>query len=318
MSKPILVGYDPRGQDHAPVLFGVAMGRVTGAPVIVAAVQGGDPPVMPISAGQTLPYGVVTREEDLLDDCTQELEHLESEIRAPGVRVECRRLTSSSAARALHDEAHRIEAGMLVVGSSRHGKVGRVLLGSTADRLMHGAPCPVAVVPNGWTDRGELRTVAVGFVDTKEGHEALRAASQLAQLRGATLRVVTAVRVGVNVYGEAETPVEARPDGDLEGDYLRRVEQHVREALGRLPGDVGIEVTTLVGDAADALIRVSQDVDLLVIGSRGYGPLRAVAVGGVSRRVADEAHCPVIVLPRGVEASLDALLADAPGAAAAT
>jgi hypothetical protein len=55
------------------------------------------------------------------------------------------------------------------------------------------------------------------------------------------------------------------------------------------------------------LIDMSQHVDLLVCGSRGYGPARAVLLGGVSRRVAAEASCPVIVLPRGVKAPLDAL-----------
>jgi nucleotide-binding universal stress UspA family protein len=44
-----------------------------------------------------------------------------------------------------------------------------------------------------------------------------------------------------------------------------------------------------------------------VCGSRGYGPRRAVLLGGVSRRVTAEAECPVIVLARGVEASLQAL-----------
>jgi nucleotide-binding universal stress UspA family protein len=45
-----------------------------------------------------------------------------------------------------------------------------------------------------------------------------------------------------------------------------------------------------------------------VCGSRGYGPVRAVLLGSVSRRLAGEAHCPVLVLPRGVSAPLDALL----------
>jgi nucleotide-binding universal stress UspA family protein len=49
-------------------------------------------------------------------------------------------------------------------------------------------------------------------------------------------------------------------------------------------------------------------VDLLICGSRGYGPARSVLLGGVTRRVTAEAHCPVIVLPRGTEAGLQALL----------
>jgi nucleotide-binding universal stress UspA family protein len=55
--------------------------------------------------------------------------------------------------------------------------------------------------------------------------------------------------------------------------------------------------------------RTFEHLDLLVCGSRGYGPLRAVLLGGVSRRVAAEAHCPVIVLPRGLRSSLESLVA---------
>ena len=63
-----------------------------------------------------------------------------------------------------------------------------------------------------------------------------------------------------------------------------------------------------VGDPADFLIAASERLDLLICGSRGYGPARAVLLGGVSRRVVSEARCPVIVLARGVETGLDALV----------
>ena len=50
-----------------------------------------------------------------------------------------------------------------------------------------------------------------------------------------------------------------------------------------------------------ALEQFSNDVDLLVCGSRGYGPLGSVLLGGVSRRLVHRAACPVIVVPRGTE-----------------
>ena len=78
-----------------------------------------------------------------------------------------------------------------------------------------------------------------------------------------------------------------------------------------------MQVDAFLEDPAESLIRVSENLDLLVCGSRGYGPLRAVLLGGVSRRVAAEAQCPVIVLPRGVEAALEALMTTTPGPAVA-
>jgi nucleotide-binding universal stress UspA family protein len=75
-------------------------------------------------------------------------------------------------------------------------------------------------------------------------------------------------------------------------------------------GQSGIEVEpdVSVGDPADFVIAASERLDLLICGSRGYGPARAVLLGGVSRRVASEAYCPVIVLARGAETGLGALV----------
>ena len=77
-----------------------------------------------------------------------------------------------------------------------------------------------------------------------------------------------------------------------------RAERELTEAIG-VPGD-GVTVTAdaFLDEPADALVRVSEHLDLLVCGSRGFAPLRAVLAGGVSRRLAADTHCPVIVLPR--------------------
>jgi nucleotide-binding universal stress UspA family protein len=88
--------------------------------------------------------------------------------------------------------------------------------------------------------------------------------------------------------------------------------QAAREAVAELDDGVETQTDVFVGDPAATLVRVSEHLDLLVCGSRGYGPIRAVLLGGVSRRVVAESRCPVIVLPRGVRASLEALLDEAP------
>jgi Fe-Mn family superoxide dismutase len=64
----------------------------------------------------------------------------------------------------------------------------------------------------------------------------------------------------------------------------------------------------LDGEPAAALAAASSDVDLLICGSHGYGPLPSVLLGGVSRRLVDEARCPVLVLPREADRPLEELL----------
>ena len=64
----------------------------------------------------------------------------------------------------------------------------------------------------------------------------------------------------------------------------------------------GLPVTgrLLPGPVVDALAELSLDeYDLLVIGSRGYGPVRRVLLGGVSSRVVRHSKVPVVVTPRG-------------------
>ena len=309
MPKPIIVGYDPRSADRSPVAFALRAARFTGAPLVVA------------SVGSDAAAHDARVEEDLIDAAGGALEELQRDLDAEGVALETVELESTSSARALHEAAEARDAGLLVVGSTGRGAVGRLLPGSTAERLMHGAPCPIGVVPRGWQAGRGLATVGVAFVDTDEGHEALRGAFALARRAGATLRVLTAVKPGVrNTYGELQPGSEVKHgkgETEVEGELRVRAEAELSGAIAALGDDVPVETDAFVEDPADGLIAVSQNLDLLISGSRGYGPMRAVLLGGVSRRLAAEAHCPVIVLPRGVASSLEALVAEAPGAASA-
>jgi nucleotide-binding universal stress UspA family protein len=313
MRRPILVGYDPRRADRAPVEFGVEMARLTGAPLIVGSVQA-TVPVLPMNPGAVQPYGIAQPDDDLLGDCTPALDQLEPYVRAAGISYDCVKLESTSAARALQEEAERDRAAMLVVGSSRRSGSGRVLVGATAERLLHGAPCPVDVVPRDWTVGRALSTVGVGYVDSEEAQEALRAAWALARRVGATLRVFTVLSQTLAMYQETEPRVKEGQTGkdliDVLGEHKLRAERELQRAVEELGGGVPVAAEALVGDPADMLVDLSASLDLLVLGSRGYGPLRAVLLGSVSRHVTAAAHCPVSVLPRGVRAPLDALLGE--------
>ena len=311
MSKPIIVGFDPQTSDRAPVDFAVAAARFTGAPLVVVSVCAG---AAPRRAGDA-----ASMDEDLAADASQALGAVAGELEADGIAVDYREVGNTSAARALHEAAEAQDAGLLVVGSTNRGTIGRVLPGSTADRLMHGAPCPIAIVPHEWEAGGGLGTIGVAYVDTDEGREALRGAHALARRAGARLRVLTAVKAGLAAFGETEATTSVQSGKgvtDLEGELRSQSEVAVRTQAEALGDEVPLEIDALVEDPADALIRVSEHLDLIVCGSRGYGPLRAVLLGGVSRRLAADAHCPVLVLPRGVTGSLEALMAATPDAAA--
>jgi nucleotide-binding universal stress UspA family protein len=301
MPKPILVGYDPGAGDLAPVHFGAAASRFTGAPLIVVAVRAG-------GSGLGATGGGIV-EEHLGDSGDDALDHIASELRSQGVTAECRVLPGTSAPRALHEAADEFDAGLLVVGSSEHGAHGRLRPGSTAQRLMHGAPCPIAVVPRAWEAGGGLRTVGVAYVDTPEGHHALDGAVALARRSGAKLRVLSAGKdEGLSgTYGGGDPLTPATTYGELASTASNAAERTVAEATAGISG-IDIDLDASVGDPGDFLVAASERLDLLVCGSRGYGPARAVLLGGVSRRLVSEAHCPVIVLARGAGSGLEPLI----------
>jgi nucleotide-binding universal stress UspA family protein len=264
----------------------------------------------PLAVNQ--PVGVAQADPDLLSDCTAALKEVETHLDVPGVSFDCIKLRSTSAARALHEEAERDRAAMLVVGSSRRSGGGRIHAGTTAARLLHGAPCPVDLVPRGWTAGPRLATIGVAYVDSEEAREAVRAAWALARRVGASLRALTVVRETPEMHLEIEPRYKEGQTGkelvDVLGEHRLRALGELQRLVQELGGGVRVETEAFVGDPAEVLVDISRSVDLLVLGSRGYGPLRAVLLGSVSQRVTAEAQCPVSVLPRGVQAPLDALL----------
>ena len=73
------------------------------------------------------------------------------------------------------------------------------------------------------------------------------------------------------------------------------------ELLHAATRDVDAEISgrVVAGLAVEELVELSAGVDLVVVGSRGWGPVRRILAGSTSVGLMREAHCPVIVLPRG-------------------
>ena len=202
---------------------------------------------------------------------------------------------AASVANGLDVLAAREHARMLVLGPSPRGPLGRMLAGSTALHVIHGAPCPVAVAPRGWTPPAELRTILVAVDEGREATAALAAAAQLAAAGDARL-------VAVNVVHQ---PSPAHPLFSLVDTSYTAWASATRAAAERVVRDAAAatgtepEIVIAEGDPAARLAELSRTADLLVVGSRRYGPLRTVLLGGVSWPLIERAACPVVVVPRG-------------------
>jgi nucleotide-binding universal stress UspA family protein len=214
--------------------------------------------------------------------------------------VETRALVDSSPARALYELAEATDPIALVLGSAHRGRLGRVLAGSVGSALLSGAPCAIAVAPRGYASREERKVLRVGvaFNGSEESWPAVEAASALAGRLRASLMIVGVVETVR--YGYA-TPYPVL-DPNAPDNQQRREEEMSRvldRAVERAPAALSVERRRMSGDPATLIAEAAEDFDLLVIGSRGYGPIRRTLLGGVAAKVMQIAPCPVLVLPRG-------------------
>jgi nucleotide-binding universal stress UspA family protein len=242
--------------------------------------------------------------EEPVEERTDVLEAAVRELREGGMAADALELGATSAPRGLSLAAEDIGAALIVAGSTARGRPERVEAGSTAGRLLNGAPCAVAVVPIGWSGPRVPAIVGAGFVDTADGRDALHGAHALADRSGARLRVLCAVQPRAWMLGRPEE------FDDVAEELRTDVETAAQSAAGTLLG-AAVDVDVDVAEPDDLLERASTEVDVLVCGSRGYGPRPAALLGGVGRRlVAAAAACPVVVVAGGAEVRLEALVAD--------
>ncbi|HEX5984555.1 MAG TPA: universal stress protein [Solirubrobacterales bacterium] len=189
--------------------------------------------------------------------------------------------------------AEQEEFDAVVVGSPHRGALGRVLIGNVAGSLLNGASTDVAVAPKGYAEAEHrtFRKIAVGYDGSAEADAALRRAEALARPVGARLEVVTVVSPPVG------------PPPMVPGVYAPQLPPEPQQVIDRgveaVEADLTVEGIRLDGDPAMELLRHCEgDVDLLVLGSRGYGPLSRVLLGSVSHKVVTDAPCPVLVAKR--------------------
>jgi nucleotide-binding universal stress UspA family protein len=286
----IVVGYEGGGTGHDAIVFANRWAAATRDPVNVVTVH---PGAAPVGAGR-VDAEWVAYERDEADRLLSEAQTLV----ADGVEATYLRVDAGSAAHGLSDIVEPRDGegvSMLVLGSRRTRGMRRTYPGSTADRLLHGAAAPIAVVPWGYADTEDRRLgkVAVAFVDTPEGRVAFEHAVLIALHLKASLTVLGVVPDTRVVPGLGESRL-------FEGETRRGYQDSVDAAVASAPD--GLEVTgrLLPGPVVDALSDLSyDDCDVLVCGSRGYGPVRRVLLGGVSSRVVRHSKVPVIVIPRG-------------------
>jgi nucleotide-binding universal stress UspA family protein len=284
MFATIIVGTDGRQGGRDALALADRLRSVAGGELVAVQAY---PYELFVSRGANADFDAVMR-----DDVRTALE---DELDRMGISAETVVAADSSPARALHRVADERGAGLIVVGSAHHGRLGRVLAGDAAAGTLHASPCPVVVAPAGYAARAdELVAVGAGFDGSPESRAAVDFAHDLATSAGVPLRVLSVLEPSVSW---ASYPSSLH-DWTGEIDAVRATaEAHIDELVAEL-GD-GVSGEILEGDAVRELIYAGHELSLLVCGSRSYGPLRRLLLGSTSGRLVREAPFPVLVLPRG-------------------
>ena len=284
--RPIIVGYEATAQADDAVRLTRTMAGVLSAKPVVAT-------VFPFPA-HLFPSTELKRVAEL-DSPT-----LFARPRAilSDEALDTRVIVDPSPARALQGLAEREQAALIVVGSSRHGPIGRVLLGSVGASLLHGSPCAVAVAPTRLAAHHSIRRIGVGFDGSPEAFSALEAAISLARRLddGASLDLFTAWEQPAYGIGTSSAILSASDWYGVERDEKQRI---LNLGLARVPADLTARGHLLSGNAGVGLTDAAGDADLMLVGSRGYGPLRRTLVGSTAEHLLHGASCPVLILPRG-------------------
>ncbi|WP_323099049.1 universal stress protein [Intrasporangium sp. YIM S08009] len=137
--------------------------------------------------------------------------------------------------------------------------------------------------------------IAVGYDGSTAAETALEWAAEEAVSRSCRLEILMATApsfegapapIGLS---SSVVPGRMRHAPDTLADDARRL-------AAKVLTDDAIEMTTVDGAAAPALIRASERAQMLVVGNRGHGAIGSALLGSVSSTVAQHAHCPVTVV----------------------
>ena len=274
MFRQIIVGVDQHQGGRDAVALGTALLAADGE-MTLAHVDTSDPYVY-----RGVSHMYERRERD------EALTLLRAAADGTSVEPSLRAISSTSVGRGLCGLAEEAGSDLLVVGSSRRGRAGRALLGDDTHAVLNGAACAVAVAPMGYGNApAVIREIGVGYDGSPESERALELARRLAAERRARLSAFHAVSVPAYVLGAGPDAIDAS------------IDDVVTEARMRISTLDGVEPHAAYGSPAEELTLFSASVDLLVLGSRGYGPIGRAVHGSVSQRLARSTQCPLLVLP---------------------
>ncbi|MFI4990207.1 MAG: universal stress protein [Solirubrobacterales bacterium] len=276
MFKNVLVGIDgkPNGRDAIALASRLLD---DGGKMALAHVHSADLRVLQTIGPELLAEEVVSSEELLRNERAE-----------AGVDAELITVTAPTPGRGLHEQAEAQGADLIVVGSCSRGLLGRVMLGDDTRAALNGTPCAVAVAARGYaTASTPLMRIGVGYDGSPESIAALAAAREIAGESKGSVSALQIVTIPPVMYTGLMPP--------LVGESIDSL---IEEARGRMEGMPDVEGRAVYGVPGEELSAFGDELELLVVGSRSFGPVRRRVVGSTCDYLERHARCSLLTLPR--------------------
>ncbi|MGD9620093.1 MAG: universal stress protein [Mycolicibacterium sp.] len=291
----IVVGYLAGKSGTAPLHLALMMARSLDTPLTVATVV---PKSWTTPSPAKIDAEYAAWASRLAADSATEAQQFLSRMAEDGGEVSYRSHANRSASGGLLEAIADSEADLLILGSSSNGQLGQVVVGSTADRLLHSSPVPVAIAPRGYRGArsAKLTRLTCAYPGTAEAVDTVARAAELAARMKVPLRVITFAVRGRTMY-PPEVGLHA------EDSILAAWEEHARDMLGRLrtTGVIGDDVETLVvnGIGWDHALDATdwQDGEMLAVGTSPRSDIARVFLGSRGTKIMRHSPVPVLVFP---------------------
>lgn len=298
----VLVGHPPRRADRAAISLGAMLARSLNTDLVVVSVLPAPWPTAVAGHGdRDHAEWVRTEGAAAVAEARTVLKEVADDLPSRAFSV-----VGRSVPTALLEQARAVGARVLAVGSSPDGPWDRVVLGSSASRLLHSSHVPVAVAPRGFATHAVPRfdRVTCAFQGDGRSPEVLRRTAEVAVAGGALLRVVTFA-----VRGRTMFPPEVRGEEEVLDAFVEQARAAQEAAVSALAsGSEGRPDGGLAG-SVECLVPVGRDWaqsvgsldwhhgDVLVLGSSPGGVLSRVFLGSHATRILRHAPVPVVVFP---------------------
>jgi nucleotide-binding universal stress UspA family protein len=194
--------------------------------------------------------------------------------------------------------AEEHDVGLVVIGTRGLTGLAHLLLGSTAERVVQRAPCPVLSIHPGDIDKhGPIRTILVPTDFSPAAEEAARVAVALLCAGGEAAKLILLhtfhLPIEYTAYGPIPTSAHYIEDAG------KNAEANLERAAAGLRRD-GLTVETVAreGYAPEAIVDAAQQhrVDLVAMGTHGRTGLAHLLLGSTAERVVQHADCPVLTV----------------------